>query len=161
MNGKYPQTMITDLDPGHENAIRGELSSTKHVISPWYIFPKLSCWFSHLLGSSYADFRSEFEMLYRTESAEKFEYGWSQMVARFGLESEKHAALLFSLRESWAISYIRGYFLAQMTTRGYAKCVNMFLKRILSVPTFLRNFFVQVQQNFFCVVLALPSAIVN
>lgn len=147
MNGKHPQTMITDLDPAVKDAIRGELSSTKHVISPWYILPKLSCWFSHLLGSSYADFRSEFEMLYGMESAEKFEYGWSQMVARFCLESEKHAALLFSFRESWAISRIRGYFLAQMTTRGYAKRVNMFLRRILSVPTFLRNFFVQVSRS--------------
>ncbi|KAJ8437592.1 hypothetical protein Cgig2_005343 [Carnegiea gigantea] len=56
MNGKYPQTIITDLDPGLEDAIRVELSSTKHGIM--------------------------------------------------------------------AISRIRGYLLAQMTTRGYAKRVS-------------------------------------
>lgn len=151
MNGKYPQTIITDVDQGLQDAIREVLTSTKHVISVWYILPKLPCWFSHLLGPSYADFRSEFEVLYRMESAVQFEFEWSQMVARFGLESEKHIALLFSLRESWALSYIRGYFLARMATTAYANHVDMFLKGIFSLPTCLRSFFYQVYQKSFCI----------
>lgn len=83
-------------------------------------------------------------MLYRMESTEQFEFEWTQMVARFELESEKHSSLLFSLRESWALSYVRGYLLAQMATLAYSKCVDMFLKGIINKQPCLCSFFERV-----------------
>ncbi|CAO2842411.1 unnamed protein product [Amaranthus hypochondriacus] len=144
VDGKCPQTILTDIDTGLQESIRSELPSTKHIISVWYILPKLSGWFSLLLGSSFADFRSEFDVLYRMESTEQFEFEWTQMVARFELESEKHSSLLFSLRESWALSYVRGYLLAQMATLAYSKCVDMFLKGIVNKQPCLCSFFERV-----------------
>ncbi|XP_031273388.1 putative protein FAR1-RELATED SEQUENCE 10 [Pistacia vera] len=144
MKGRCPQTIITDLDPGLKDAIRSELPSTKHVISICNILPKLSSWLSLPLGSQFSHFKSEFDALYRTESTEDFELRWSEMVSMFGLGSDKHIALLYSLRMSWAIPHTRGYFLAQMATTAYSKAVHAILKGIFSAQTCLRSFFEQV-----------------
>ncbi|XVF87868.1 hypothetical protein PTKIN_Ptkin18bG0155200 [Pterospermum kingtungense] len=144
MKGRCPQTILTDINPGLRDAIRSELPSTKHVISIWNIQPKVSSWFCLELGSQYADFKSEFDALYRLESTEDFERRWNQMVSIFGLGSDKHIALLYSLRASWALSYVRGYFLARMATIAYSKSVDAFLKGIFSAQSCLRSFFEQV-----------------
>ncbi|KAA8519207.1 hypothetical protein F0562_013463 [Nyssa sinensis] len=144
MKGRYPQTILTDLDPGLRDAIRSELPNTKHVTSIWNIMPKVSCWFSPPLGPRYAEFKSEFDALYHLESTEGFEFRWNQMVSRFGLASDKHIDLLFSLSSSWALSYTRGCFLARMATTAYSKSVDAFLKGIFNAQTCLRSFFEQV-----------------
>lgn len=147
MKGRPPQAIITDLDPGLRDAIRSELPTTKHVISVWNILAKLSSWFSLPLGLQYAEFKSEFEALYCLEVPDEFDLRWNQMVSRFGLSSDKHIALLFSLRASWALAFIRGYFLARMTTELYAKSVDSFLKGIFNAQTCLRSFFEQVYEK--------------
>lgn len=154
MKGRPPQAIITDLDPGLRDAIRSELPTTKHVISVWNILAKLSSWFSLPLGLQYAEFKSEFEALYCLEVPDEFDLRWNQMVSRFGLSSDKHIALLFSLRASWALAFIRGYFLARMTTELYAKSVDSFLKGIFNAQTCLRSFFEQVMRKL--ILLALP-----
>lgn len=146
MKGRCPQTIITDLDPGLRDAIRRELPSTRHVISVYNILPKLSGWFSLSLGPQFAEFKSEFDALCHVENTEDFELRWSQMVSMFGLGSDKHIALLYAIRTSWASSYTRGYFLAQMTTTTYSKSVDAFLKGIFTAQTCLRSFFEQVYQ---------------
>lgn len=144
MRGRYPQTILTDLDPVLRDVIRSELPGTKHVASICNIFSKLPSWFSLPLGSRYAEFKSEFDALYHLDSVDEFELRWSQMVSMFGLGSDKHIALLFSFRASWALSYMRGYFLAQMASLAYLKTVDAFLKGVFSAQTCLRSFFEQV-----------------
>ncbi|OMO76974.1 hypothetical protein CCACVL1_15267 [Corchorus capsularis] len=144
MKGRCPQTILTDLDPGLRDAIRSELLNTKHVTPIWHILPKVSSWFPLQLGSQYAEFKSEFDALYHLESTEDFELRWNQMVSIFGLGSDKHIALLYSLRTSWVLSYVRGFFLARMATTSYSKSVDAFLKGIFSAQTCLRRFFEQV-----------------
>ncbi|KAK3022642.1 hypothetical protein RJ639_045408 [Escallonia herrerae] len=72
-------------------------------------------------------------------------FAWAlQMVSKFGLESDKHAALLFSLRSYWVSSYTKGFFVACMATASYLKSVDAFLKGIFDAQTCLRSFFEQV-----------------
>lgn len=144
MKGRCPQTIISDIDPGLRDALISELPDTKHVISLWNILPKVACWFSRLLGPRFVELKSEFEALYLLESTEDFDLHWNQMVSRFGLNSDKHIALLFSLRASWALSFIKDYFLAQMATTLYSKSVDAFLKGLFDSQTCLRSFFEQV-----------------
>ncbi|KAF2295902.1 hypothetical protein GH714_035016 [Hevea brasiliensis] len=144
MKGKCPQTILTSLDMGLKDAISSELPSTKHVISMWNILPKVYSWFSLAFGTRFAEFKSKFDELYRIESTEGFELQWSQMVSIFGLGSDKHIALLNSFRASWALSYVRGYFLARMATSSYSKSVDAFLKGVCNAQTCLRSFFEQV-----------------
>lgn len=144
MKGRCPQTIISDIDPGLRDALISELPDTKHVISLWNILPKVACWFSRLLGPRFVELKSEFEALYLLESTEEFDLHWNQMVSRFGLNSDKHIALLFSLRASWALSFIKDCFLAQMATTSYSKSVDAFLKGLFDSQTCLRSFFEQV-----------------
>lgn len=143
MRGSRPQTIVTDIDSGLKDAIASELPNSKHVICIWHVLSKLSSWFSVPLALQYADFKAEFDMLCHLENVEDFEHQWNHLVARFGLGSDKHIALLFSHRASWPFSYIRGYFLARTMTAEYSKSVDTFLKSILS-PQCLQLFFEQV-----------------
>ncbi|XP_039163922.1 putative protein FAR1-RELATED SEQUENCE 10 [Eucalyptus grandis] len=66
------------------------------------------------------------------------------MVSRFGLGSDKHIALPYSIRTSWALCYTRGHFLARMTTVASLRSVDSFLKGIFGPNACLRRFFDQV-----------------
>ena len=142
--GRCPQTILSDLDPGLRDAIRSEFSGTKHVIPVWNILNKVPSWFSLPLGSRYAEFKSKLNSLLHIEKTEEFELKWSQMVSDFGLGSDKHIDLLYSVRASWAPSYARGYFLARMSTTAYSKSIDAFMKEIVAEHTCLRSFFEQV-----------------
>ncbi|KAI4308515.1 hypothetical protein L6164_031578 [Bauhinia variegata] len=144
MRGRYPETILTDIDPGLGDAIAREFSNTKHVICTWHILSKLSSWFSILLGSKYSDFRSEFDILCDLESIENFEHQWDPFVARFGLVSDKHIALLSSFRASWPVAYIRSYFVARSLTAEFSQSIDSFFKRILNGQTCLHGFFEQI-----------------
>ncbi|XP_031406459.1 putative protein FAR1-RELATED SEQUENCE 10 isoform X2 [Punica granatum] len=144
MRGRHPQTIVSDIDSGLRDAVARELPNTKHTISIWHVLSKLSSWFSAKLGSHYGDFKMEIDMLCQLESMEDFEHQWNLMLGRFGLAADKHAALLFSYRTSWPISFVRGCFLARAMTAEYSKSVDAFLKRIISSQTCLQVFFEQV-----------------
>nr|XP_027186845.1 putative protein FAR1-RELATED SEQUENCE 10 isoform X2 [Cicer arietinum] len=143
MRGRCPQTILSDLDPGLRDAIRSEFPGTKHIIPLWNILNKVSSWFSLPLGSRYAEFKSEFNALFHIENTEEFELQWSQMISVFGLGSDKHTDLLYSVRASWAQSYVIGYFLARMATTAYSKSIDSFLKGIFTEHRCLRSFFEQ------------------
>ncbi|XP_062150677.1 putative protein FAR1-RELATED SEQUENCE 10 [Alnus glutinosa] len=144
MRGRRPQTILTDIDSGLRDAIARELPNTKHVICIWHILSKLSSWFSLPLGSQYADFKPDFDMLCHLESVEDFEHQWNLLVARFGLVSDKHVSLLFSCRASWPLSYTKSHFVARMLTAEFSQSLDSFLKRILSAQTCLQVFFDQI-----------------
>ncbi|GJV44215.1 FAR1-related sequence 10 [Tanacetum coccineum] len=144
LRGNHPQTIITDLGSGLGDAIATELPNTKHVICIWHVMSKLSSWFSQSLGLQYPEFKSEFELVCHLENIEHFENQWSHLVARFGVDSDKHVALLYSYRASWAVAYVRGYFLARAMTIDYMKSIDKFMKNILSPNSSFKNFFEQV-----------------
>ncbi|GFP80498.1 putative protein far1-related sequence 10 [Phtheirospermum japonicum] len=145
MKGRYPRTIITDIDPGLGEATRSEFPNTKHVISLYNnILPRLSTWFSVQLGPRFVEFKYEFEEMCRLESTDEFEFRWNQMVSHFGISSDKHVALLFSLRVCWALPYTRGCFLARMDSTTYWKPVDAFLKGLIKTQTCLRGFLEQV-----------------
>ncbi|XP_016512038.1 putative protein FAR1-RELATED SEQUENCE 10 [Nicotiana tabacum] len=144
MRGKQPETIVTDIDSGLRDAIASEMPNTKHVICLWQVLSKLSSWFSLPLGLQYPDFKSEFDMLCRLENVEDFEHQWNHLVARFGVGSDKHIALLLSYRTSWPISYTRNFFLARTMTIEYWKLIETFMKNILSPQSSLLLFFEQV-----------------
>ena len=112
MRGRHPQTILTDIDSSLRDAMEREFPNTKHVICSWHVLSKLSSWFSLPFGSQYEEFKAEFDMFCQLEGIEEFEHQWNLLVARFGLASDKHIALLFSYTTFWPLSYIRGYFLA-------------------------------------------------
>ncbi|KAL9241199.1 hypothetical protein vseg_015335 [Gypsophila vaccaria] len=150
MQGRRPQTVVTDLNLLLKDAIADVFPNTKHVVSLQYIMSKLSSWFSLPLGPQYPVFRSEFEILCYLEIMKDFETQWNNLVARFGLGSDKHISLVMSSRESWAFSYIRERFVARIMTPEYMQSLDTCLYDILKEETCLQAFFEQVCHSASC-----------
>ncbi|XP_075095448.1 protein FAR1-RELATED SEQUENCE 11-like [Nicotiana tabacum] len=106
MNGKHPQTILTDQDLGLIEAIANELPHFKHAFL-------------------YLQFKSEFHRLYELGNIEEFEHQWDGLISQFDLGSNRHIKLLYLNRASWALPYLKGYFFAGMvgtavSIRNYA-----------------------------------------
>lgn len=144
MDGKFPQTILTDLDMGLRDAILTELPHTKHVFPPWHVTSKLRSWFCTILGSQFDKFRSDFDKLYEIDAVEEFEHTWAEMVTEFGLSSDRHVALLHSHRSYWALPYLLGWFSGGLLTNGHLLSFQSFFKGFLDSETRLKDFVEQV-----------------
>lgn len=144
MNGKAPQTILTDQNMCLKEAIGMEMPTTKHALCIWLIVAKFPSWFNAVLGERYTDWKVEFYRLYNLETIEDFELGWRDMVNSFGLHTNRHIASLYALRNLWALPYLRSHFFAGMTTPGQSKSINAFIQRFLSAQTRLAHFVEQV-----------------
>ncbi|XP_021637198.2 protein FAR1-RELATED SEQUENCE 11 isoform X1 [Hevea brasiliensis] len=140
MNGKAPQTIMTDQNIWLKEAIAIEMPETKQAFCIWHIIAKFSDWFSMLLGSCYDDWKAEFVRLYNLEFVEDFEEGWKEMVIKYGLHANKHIASLYALRTYWALSYLRHYFFAGMMNTCQSESINAFIQRFLSAQSQLDCF---------------------
>lgn len=144
MNGKAPQTVLTDQNMCLKEAINLEMPTTKHALCIWLVVAKYPSWFNAVLGERYNEWKAEFNRLYNLESVEDFELGWRDMVNSFGLHTNRHIASLFALRSLWALPYLRSHFFAGMTTTGHSKSINAFIQRFLSAQSRLAHFVEQV-----------------
>lgn len=144
MNGKAPQTILTDQNMCLKEAIGMEMATTKHALCIWLIVAKFPSWFNAVLGERYNEWKAEFYRLYNLETVEDFELGWRDMVNSFGLQTNRHIASLYALRNLWALPYLRSHFFAGMTTPGHSKSINAFIQRFLSAQTRLAHFLEQV-----------------
>ncbi|CAI9101516.1 OLC1v1038856C1 [Oldenlandia corymbosa var. corymbosa] len=144
MNGKAPQTILTDQNMYLKEAVASELPSSKHALCIWLIVAKFPSWFNAVLGDRYNDWKAEFYRLYNLESIEEFELGWRDMVNAFGLHANRHIVSLFALRSLWALPYLRSHFFAGMTTTVHSKAINAFIQRFLSAQTRVAHFVEQV-----------------
>ncbi|CAN1333725.1 Protein FAR1-RELATED SEQUENCE 11 [Linum perenne] len=144
MDGKAPQTMLTDQNMCLNEAVAMEMPSTKHALCMWMVVAKFPSWFNAILGERYNDWKTEFHRLYNLEMIEDFELGWRGMVTSFGLHANRHITNLYALRNLWALPYLRSHFLAGMTAAGHSKSINSFIQRFLSAQTRLAQFVEQV-----------------
>ncbi|XP_041014609.1 protein FAR1-RELATED SEQUENCE 11 [Juglans microcarpa x Juglans regia] len=144
MNGKAPQTILTDQNMCLKEAITMEMTTTKHALCIWMIVAKFPSWFNAVLGERYNEWKADFFQLYNLETVDDFELGWSDMVNSFGLHTNRHIANLYGLRSLWALPFLRSHFFAGMTTTGQSKTINAFIQRFLSAQTRLAHFVEQV-----------------
>ncbi|KAJ8749430.1 hypothetical protein K2173_025474 [Erythroxylum novogranatense] len=135
MDGKAPETILTDQNMWLKEAIVAEMPRTKHAFCIWHILAKFSDWFSVPLGSQYDKWKNEFHCLYNLHSMEDFEAGWSDMVDTYGLHGNKHIISLYALRTFWALPYLRCYFFAGMTSTFQSELISAYILRILSAQS--------------------------
>lgn len=144
MDGKFPQTILTELNMGIKDAIFTESPNTKHAFPMGHITSKLPSWFSNLLGPQFERFKLEFDKLYELETIEEFEHLWIEIVKEFALGFDRHATLLYSLRSYWALPYLQGWFFGGLLTNGHLLLFKSFLKGFLDSQTRLKDFVEQV-----------------
>ncbi|XP_020111700.1 protein FAR1-RELATED SEQUENCE 11 [Ananas comosus] len=143
MNGKAPQTILTDQNMCLKEVIAKEMPTTKHAFCIWLIVAKFPSWFNAALGERYNEWKVEFCRLYNLESIDEFELGWQEMVDLYGLHANRHITNLFTFRTFWALPYLRSHFFAGMTATGLSKSINAFIQRFLSAQTRLAHFIEQ------------------
>lgn len=148
MNGKTPETILTDQNMGLKEAVAIEMPRTKHAFCIWHIIAKFTDWFSVLLGSQYDEWKVEFHQIYNSISEEDFEVEWKEMVDKYGLNGNKHIISLYALRSFWALPYLRCDFFAGMTDTFVSDSINSYIQRILSAQFQTDNFVEQVSN--FC-----------
>ncbi|XP_042412326.1 protein FAR1-RELATED SEQUENCE 11-like [Zingiber officinale] len=145
MDGKLPQTILTDFDLALREAVMNELPNIKHVFGVWYISQRLACWFSTLLGSQYNSFTNAFHRVYNLETETEFMHQWAHMVNEFGLASDRHIAMLSLYQSYWALSCLRGWFLGSLSTgSSSASFIKSFFKAFLNAQARLKDFVDQV-----------------
>ncbi|KAH0731821.1 hypothetical protein KY289_003009 [Solanum tuberosum] len=76
MNGKAPQTVLTDQNMCLKDAINLEMPTTKHALCIYLACRSKVSWFNSVLGERYNEWKVEFNRLYNLESVEDFELGW-------------------------------------------------------------------------------------
>ncbi|KAK3020579.1 hypothetical protein RJ639_046929, partial [Escallonia herrerae] len=143
MNGKAPETILTDQNMWLKEAVAIEMPRTKHAFCIWHIFSKFLDWFSTLLGSQYEKWKAEFHRLYNLDSVEEFEVGWREMVDTYELHGNNHIVSLYALRSFWALPFLRCYFFAGMTSTFQSESINAYIQRFLSAQSVLDNFIEQ------------------
>ncbi|KAM7501180.1 hypothetical protein LguiB_000084 [Lonicera macranthoides] len=144
VNGKAPETILTDQNMWLKEAVAIEMPKTKHAFCIWHIISKFSDWFSVLLGSQYGKWKAEFHRIYDLHSVEEFEVGWREMVEIYGLHGNKHIVSLYALRTFWALPFLRCYFFAGMTSTVQSESINAYIQRFLSTQSILENFIEQI-----------------
>ncbi|RVW59975.1 Protein FAR1-related sequence 11 [Vitis vinifera] len=144
MNGKSPQTILTDQNMWLKEALAIEMPNTKHAFCIWHIIARFSDWFSAPLGSQYDKWKAEFHRLYELYSVEDFEVGWRKMVDMYGLHGNRHIVSLYALRSFWALPFLRSSFFAGMTSTFQSESVTAYIQRFLSAQSQIDNFVEQV-----------------
>ncbi|KAI4374358.1 hypothetical protein MLD38_012363 [Melastoma candidum] len=130
MDGKAPQTILTEQNVWLKEAVASQMPRTNHAFCIWHIISKFSDWFSMLLGPRYETWKDEFLRLYNLRSAEDFEEGWREMVNSYGLHSNKHINSLYALCNFWALPYLRSFFFAGIDGTSESESTVAYIRRI-------------------------------
>lgn len=132
MDGRTPQTMVTDINIGLKEAMFTALPTVKHAISVWHLSSKLASWFSDALGSQFDKFKAEFLKVYESDTEEEFEQQWNQLVTEYKVSSDRHISLLYEHRAYWVQVYVRGWFFGGLLTSGHPLSFKSFFTGLLN-----------------------------
>lgn len=145
MDGKYPQTILTDFSMDLKAIIQTELPETKHAYSFDHIISKVPSWFSTPLGPQFEKFKCEFCQLNELDQIEEFEREWERIVLQFGLILDRHIEFLFLNRFFWGLAYLKNWFFGGLLGGEHTLKIREFFRRFLSSQMKLKDFIEQVQ----------------
>ncbi|KAI8572264.1 hypothetical protein RHMOL_Rhmol01G0184700 [Rhododendron molle] len=134
MDGKRPNSVVTDGDLAMRNAIRNIFPDARHRLCLWHLERNVAKNVHRL------EFVSDFTKLMQMEcEVEEFESLWADMVSHYGLQINAWVVEMYRDHERWAEAYFLGHFFAGMRTtqrcKGMSCYMNQFLKRIAIMST--------------------------
>ncbi|XP_072060439.1 protein FAR1-RELATED SEQUENCE 5-like [Arachis hypogaea] len=139
MQGKAPQSVITDGDPAMRIAIQSVFPDAHHRLCAW-----------HLLRNATANISDpRFTQMFRhcmlaDMEIDEFEAHWEAMVNECGVREVEWVKDLYTKKHAWATAYIRGRFFAGVRTTSRCESLHAKLGRFVEsrygVLEFVRNF---------------------
>ncbi|XP_015970746.1 protein FAR1-RELATED SEQUENCE 5-like [Arachis duranensis] len=139
MQGKAPQSVITDGDPAMRIAIQFVFPDEHHRLCVW-----------HLLRNATANISDpRFTQMFRhcmlaDMEIDEFETHWESMVNECGVREVEWVKDLYTKKHAWATAYIHGRFFAGVQTTSRCESLHAKLERFVEsryvVLEFVRNF---------------------
>ncbi|KAI9115304.1 hypothetical protein K1719_013623 [Acacia pycnantha] len=134
------EQQLRNQDRALKDAIAEVLPGVHHCFCLWHILSKIPEKLSHVTRK-HANFMTKFhKCVFKSWSNEQFEKRWWKMIRRFDLSDENWLCSIYEDREHWMPTYIRGKFLAGMSTRKREEAVNCLLDRQVQRKTTLKEF---------------------
>ncbi|XP_048547154.1 protein FAR1-RELATED SEQUENCE 5-like [Triticum urartu] len=131
MNGKHPQTMLTDQCKAMEAAIKNVLPHTRHRWCKWHI---VKC-AKEKLGFVYSKnstSKHEFHSLINdVMDVTEFEKKWEMLIDKHNMSTNTYLGNMYANREKWAKPYFTGVFCAGMTSTQRSESANHMLKKYI------------------------------
>ncbi|KAL8241984.1 hypothetical protein R6Q59_012286 [Mikania micrantha] len=135
MGGQAPKVVITDKDESLVSAVSQVFPSSKHCFCLWNIFGRISEALKH------DNFMEKFEKcIYRSWTDEQFDKRWYKMVDRLGPKDGDWMNSLYENRKQWVPVYMRGVFLAGMSTLQRSESVNCYFDKYVHKKTSVQEF---------------------
>ncbi|XP_024310904.1 protein FAR1-RELATED SEQUENCE 5-like isoform X2 [Brachypodium distachyon] len=129
MNGKRPDTMLTDQCQAMEAAIKYSLPSTRHRWCKWHVLRVAKEKIGHVY-SKQSGFKKEFHDLVINETCPSiFESRSNEIIGKYRLGSNSYLKRIYDRREMWAKPYFMWTFCAGSTQRS--ERANHLLKRYI------------------------------
>ncbi|KAG6669101.1 hypothetical protein CIPAW_01G219800 [Carya illinoinensis] len=140
MDGKAPNTIITDQDRAMKNAIAIVFPNTRHRYCLWHILKKVP----EKLGS-HTQYQSGLKSkllscVYDSLTIEEFENSWNILKDTFNLHENAWLQSLYAEREFWVPVYLKNTFWAGMSTTQRSESMNAFFDGYVHARTNLKEF---------------------
>ncbi|XP_014753177.1 protein FAR1-RELATED SEQUENCE 5 isoform X2 [Brachypodium distachyon] len=144
MNGKHPVTMLTDQCQSMEAAIRKTLPMTRHRWCKCHVLRAAKEKIGHVYSKRYGFKRDFHDLIINETSAEKFEHGWTDLVATYELGDNSFLERIYNKRSMWAKPYFMETLCAGMTSTQRSESANhllkMFIPRSSPMHLFIRQY---------------------
>ncbi|KAE8663566.1 FRS transcription factor family isoform 2 [Hibiscus syriacus] len=116
MGGNAPKVVLTDHDKALKEAVVEVFPDSRHCFCLWHILSKIPKKLSYVNGQ-HEDFMAKFDdCIFKSYTDEQFEKKWWELVDGFNLRNYLWFRSLYEDRLKWVPAYMRGIFLAGMST---------------------------------------------
>lgn len=139
MGGQAPKVIITDQDKAMKSIISEFFPNVYHCFCLWNILGKVSEYLGHVI-KQHENFMPKFEKcIFRSWMDDEFEKRWWKILDKFELRENEWMQSLYEDREQWVPIYMRGAFLAGMSTVQRSESVNSYFDKYVHKKTTVQD----------------------
>lgn len=143
MGGHAPQVILTDQEEALKEAIAEVLPESQHCFCLWQILSKVPEKVSYMINQD-DNFTKKFhKCISKSCTAEQFEKRWRKIVDKFNLGDNSWFRSAYEDRHRWAPTYMKGIFLAGMSTVERSDSTISFLDKHVQRKTTFKEFLEQ------------------
>ncbi|XP_031099789.1 protein FAR1-RELATED SEQUENCE 5-like [Ipomoea triloba] len=140
MDGKCPQTIMTDQCSAMSATISQVFPSARHRLCIWHIGENSK---KHIKGlRSQKGFMELFNLLLKyTDTEAEFEFYWNRMVTEYKCHTNAWLDKLYVIREKWCPAFSKDYFSGGILSSQRSETTNHSVSRRLSKTSGLCDFY--------------------
>ncbi|GKV17999.1 hypothetical protein SLEP1_g28436 [Rubroshorea leprosula] len=140
MGGRAPRVILTDQDKTLKEAIAEVFPDTRHCFCLWHILSKIPEKLAYVTRQD-ENFMGKFnKCILKSWTTEQFEKRWGKFADRFNLRNDAWFQSLYEDRELWVPTFMRGTFLAGLSTAQRSDCLNTLFDKYIQRKTTLKEF---------------------